>query len=345
MALAATGAIAYLVLRPASADLAAQAFRADLFEAHGFLLWNNDWYSGHYLLGYSLLYPPLGAALGPRLVGALSAVAAAGLFGILAQRHYGERARLGVLWFGAATATMLLAGQITFALGVAIGLGALCAAQRERAAPAGALAALTSCASPIAGLFVALAGAALALTGRRRLGIFLAAGAIAPIAALALAFPSSGYFPFATTAFAAVPLFAAAALYLLPSEERALRLGVVLYAALCVALVVLHTQVGANAARLGSLFGGPVFALVLAGRRPQVLAVVALPLLYWQWGAPVRDFANTLGDPSVNESYYQPLLTELQARRGGTPVRVEIPPTKNRGEAHYVAERFPIARG
>src|SRR5437773_6041264 len=93
-------AIAYLILRPASADLAAQTFRSDLFASHGFLIWNNDWYGGHYLPSYSLLFPPLGAALGPRVVGSLAAVAAAGLFGVIARRRYGDPARLGVLWFG-----------------------------------------------------------------------------------------------------------------------------------------------------------------------------------------------------------------------------------------------------
>src|SRR3954447_23940811 len=125
-------ALAYLIARPPSADLAAQAFRADLFADHGFLIWNNDWYAGHYLPSYSVLFPPLAAAVGPRLVGALSAVVAAGLFGALARRRYGERARLGTLWFGAGTASLLLAGELTFALGVAVGLGALLALQRRR---------------------------------------------------------------------------------------------------------------------------------------------------------------------------------------------------------------------
>ena len=71
MLVAAILSIAYLLLEPSSADLAAQTFRSDLFASHGFLLWNNDWYGGHYLPGYSVLFPPLGAALGPRLVGAL----------------------------------------------------------------------------------------------------------------------------------------------------------------------------------------------------------------------------------------------------------------------------------
>ena len=41
-------AAAYLIASPWSADLAAQTFRADLFADHGFLIWNNLWYSGSY---------------------------------------------------------------------------------------------------------------------------------------------------------------------------------------------------------------------------------------------------------------------------------------------------------
>ena len=54
----------YLAFDPPSADLAAQTFRADFFDAHGFAVWSNSWYSGVHLPGYSLLYPPLGAWLG-----------------------------------------------------------------------------------------------------------------------------------------------------------------------------------------------------------------------------------------------------------------------------------------
>jgi hypothetical protein len=345
MVAAALVALLYLVFEPSSADLAAQAFRSDLFSAHGFLIWNDDWYSGHYLPGYSLLFPPLGAAIGPRLVGAISAVAAAGLFGGLAAHRFGSQAWLAIVWFAVATGSLLIAGQLTFALGVAVGLGAILALQRERLTLAVVLGVLTACASPVAGLFLALAGVAVALTGRRRDGIALAAATLAPIAGLALAFPTSGYFPFVATAFLPVPLLAAAALVLLPAEERTLRAGVVLYAALCLALALVHTQVGANAARLGSLFGGPVLALGLAGRRPVALAILALPLLYWQWAAPVRDLANAAGDPSVGQAYYSPLLAELERRTNGAPVRVEIPPTQNRWEANYVAPHFSIARG
>jgi hypothetical protein len=338
-------ALLYLALEPSSADLAAQTFRSDLFADHGFLLWNDYWYSGHYLPAYSVLFPPLGAALGPRVVGALSAVAAAALFGALARHRFGSRARLGILWFGAATASLLIAGQLTFALGVAVGLGALLALQRGRPVLSVTLGVLTGCASPVAALFLALAGVAVALGAGWRAGLALAAATLVPVAALALAFPTAGYFPFVATAFLPVPLFAVAALTLLPAEERSLRIGVILYTVLCLGLALAHTQVGANAARLGSLFGGPVLALGLAGRRPVALALLALPLIYWQWAAPVRDLTHAAGDPSVEASYHAPLLAELERRTGGAPTRIEIPPTQNRWEADFVPPRFAIARG
>jgi len=72
-------------------------------------------------------------------------------------------------------------------------------------------------------------------------------------------------------------------------------------------------------ARLGALAAGPVLALGLAGRRPMALALLALPLLYWQWVAPIRDVSEAAGDPSVHSSYYQPLLAQLQRRTRGPP--------------------------
>jgi hypothetical protein len=345
MLLAAPLAIAYLILEPQSADLAAQSFRADLFASHGFLLWSNDWYAGHYLPGYSVLYPPLGAALGPRLVGALAAVAAAGLFGLLARHGRGDRARLAILWFGAGAAAILFSGRITFALGVAVGLGALLALQRDRLVLAIPLAVLTVLASPVAGLFLALVGVAIALAEDRYGGATVAVAAFASIGALALAFPTGGEEPFVLSAFIGIPLFALAALVLLPPEERVLRYGVAVYAVASLVTFVVANPVGGNMARLGALAAGPVLALGLAGRRPLALALVAVPLLYWQWVAPVRDVWEASGDPSLRASFYEPLLAQLERRTKGMPVRVEIPPTRNRGEADHVAPRFPLARG
>ncbi|MGH2960904.1 MAG: hypothetical protein ACRDL3_01720, partial [Solirubrobacterales bacterium] len=100
VALSSALAAILLIWDPQVRDLAAQAFRVELFEREGFAIWNGSWYEGHYTLTYSVLFPPLAALLGPQLVGALSAIASAYLFDRLVRDHWGERARWATLWFG-----------------------------------------------------------------------------------------------------------------------------------------------------------------------------------------------------------------------------------------------------
>jgi hypothetical protein len=102
---------------------------------------------------------------------------------------------------------------------------------------------------------------------------------------------------------------------------------------------------GGNVVRLGGLFGGPLLACLIWRRRPVVLAALALPLLYWQWNAPVRDWVRAHGDPAIEASYYRPLLGFLATQRGPDPFRVEIPFTANHWESARVAPHFPLARG
>ncbi len=131
-AVAAVLALTYVITSPASLDLAAHLLRAKLFSAEGFGLWNNWWYAGHNVTSYSVLFEPLAAALTPQLTAALAAVASAAIFEALAYGTFRRHAYLASLWFGAATATELFAGRLTFAFGLAPALGAALALQRRR---------------------------------------------------------------------------------------------------------------------------------------------------------------------------------------------------------------------
>ncbi len=132
----------------------------------------------------------------------------------------------------------------------------------------------------------------------------------------------------------------------LPRGERPLRVAAALFVVFCLATALIDSPVGGNSTRLGALFAAPLFALGAAGRRPQwVVAVALVPLLYWQWVAPVRDLTDAVDEPSVEAAYYAPLLDELAARAPGEPFRVQVPPTRNRWEAVHVAPEFPLARG
>src|SRR5690348_8441157 len=70
-AAAALAGLLYLWWAPATADMAAQDFRTWLWRHDGFTVWNAQWYGGHHVPGYSLLFPPVAALIGPRLVGVL----------------------------------------------------------------------------------------------------------------------------------------------------------------------------------------------------------------------------------------------------------------------------------
>jgi hypothetical protein len=292
--------------------------------------------------GYSVLFPPLEGWLGPREAGALAAIAAVALFAAIARDHWGATpgAWLASAWFALGAVTLLLSGRLAFALGLAVGLAALLALGRNRHGLAFAFGAATSLASPVAGLFLALAGAAVAT----RAGLGLAVAALTPIAALALAFPEGGSEPFVFSAFWPTPVIAAGLLLLVPRTERALRRGAILYAAGAVVLFVAATPVGGNWVRLGPLVAGPLVAGALLPRRAKTLAVLALPLLAWQWSAAVRDLDAAHGDPSTRASYYAGLLDFLE-RAPGPPGRVEVVFTRNHWEAAEVAPRVPIARG
>lgn len=339
-------AVAYLIWSPPSADLAAQTFRTELFDSQGFEVFSNAWYGGIHLPGYSVLFPPLASVLGVRLVGAISVVAAGWLFAALVRPRYGDRARLAVFLFGLGAATNLFTGRLTFALGVAIAVGALLAMDRDRPWAAGLLAALTSLASPVAGLFLAFAGAVILLRGRPRSCLVLVLPSLGAIAVLVGLFPTGGVEPFAGNTFTLITAATLILLVLLPREEDRLRLAAVLYLAMCLVLFAIDTPIGGNATRLGALVSAPLFALGAWGRRPAwIVGLALLPLVYWQWVAPVRDLSDAVGEPSVEAAYYDPLLAELDERAPDEPFRVQVPPTRNRWEAVHVAERYPLARG
>ena len=153
---------------------------------------------------------------------------------------------------------------------------------------------------------------------------------------------------------------------LIPAEQRALRIGVLLYAVAMTGAYVLPTAVGGNADRLGALMAGPIAACVLVGgsasarrmgpptapfsraRRRRALIVLAPALLYWQVNAPAADFAASVSNPAVSASYYAPLLGELRALGvgfGARPARIEVVPSGDHWEARWVAPEVMIARG
>jgi hypothetical protein len=360
--------LAYLALSPPAGDLAAATYRSDLFARGGFTTWDTGWYAAHgyWLPGYSLLSPALGALLGVRVLLALSAIAASTLFALIAERVFGATAaRLAAAWFALGFCVGMLSGRVPYDLGFAIGLASILALMRGSLWPALTLAALTSLASPVAGAFLGLAGLAVALAHHqpearapRRRGAALCAAALIPVLVLGIAYPDGGYEPFAASAF--WPALAGVLLIALllpqgpltPRGRLVLRAGAALYALALIGTYAIRTPVGGNAARLGPLIAAPLLAGVLWEKRRALLLALAPLLLYWQLATPIRDYSSIADDPSVNASYYAPVLAELRRlladrANGDRPTIVEVPMTAAHWESVYLPghDGIELARG
>jgi hypothetical protein len=342
---------AWLVLAPRSPDLAAQTYRATLFEHFGFTVWDDNWYAGHHLPGYSLVFPWLALVLGIRLVGALAVLLSTFAFERIALTVYGPRARWGALCFALAAAGDLWIGRITFALGVAFAMLAVLVLVRERPWLAAALTMVCAATSPVAGLLLALAGATHVLVTRRALcGLVLVVPAFLVVLPLEALFPEGGWEPFAASSVTATLAVTLAFLYALPRQERLLRIGALVYLGVTL-LSILPTPMGSNIDRYAVLLAGPLVLCAL-GRdgfrqagRPLLAVVLAVGgIVVWTAWGPVRESSGVIGDPSTGAAFYAPVGRFL-ATHGGPLVRVEVPFTHSHWEAALLAPEYPLARG
>ena len=357
LAAAALG-VAYLIAAPETADMAAHTYRTWLWKQVGFATWNAQWYGGHHMAGYSLLYPPLAALAGTRLVGVVAAVVAAGLFALLARRLAptpGSAALASWLFLGGVMSNVVI-GRMPFTLGIALAVAAWACARRSW--PAAAVLALASTwASPVAGVFLCVAALAIVAGARLReeperpdwrTALALGVPAVAGGLLMALFFPEGGTDRFVLDAFWPGLVCAIGAVALIDRTHRTAYVGAVLYLIVLVAAFALPNGLGQNALRPGAVLG-PALLVLYARRdapRPALVALVALVgfLVYLQWLPAVRAVDEARGDPSTQAAFHQEVLDYLHehARPGE---RLEVPLTRNHWEATYLAEDFPLARG
>jgi hypothetical protein len=327
-------------------DVPAQVYRVEMFRQYGWVLWDSRWYGGHYLLPYSVLFPPLGAALGLYGAAALSAGGAAWAFDRLMRTSWQSRSIVPSLVFAVGTVVPVAIGQFPFLSGEAAGLFALYSARTRRRTLAIVFALCCSLLSPVAGAFLVLVLTALAFGSPRsdRWTLLGLAGVTAsPLVVLNISFYDPGTFPFWGSDLVVVLVLCALGFFLLPTDARPIRIALVLYAAASVTLFALPNALGGNFVRLASAVAP---ALVIAwcrlpGRR--LMALTVAPLLLWQmapaWGA----IQSANQDPSGDATYYQPLLSFIATQP--TTGRIEIPFTLAHWEAAFVAPHVSLARG
>lgn len=350
----------YLIARPPVADLAAQVARANVFRLHGTDVWWTGWFGGLTLPTYSTLTPWVMAHLGAPLTGALAAVVS-----LLAARtllRSAPRPRLGTAVFGVFDVADVAVGRITFAVGLALGLLALCLLIRSRTplrmAVTAGCAVLSCLTSPLAGLFTGLACLAVVVTDRvRRVAAGVAAVALLTCGGvLAFLFPGAGTMP--TTVTDVLPALVVTAGVGVLCRPPALRAGALLTAAATVLFTIAPGAVGENMTRMAWLLGAP---LVVAFARSPLrstgwprrwkVAVLVMATALAALG-PALDVVNQLGasdDESATAAFYAPLVKELRAQqkadRSSLGQRVEVVDPRTHWSSVYVAGRVPLARG
>ena len=354
-AAAALVAAALAWLGPPGTDLAAHAYQRTLFLQHGFTLWNNFWYAGRYsFITYSIIYYPLAAFLGIKLLAVATISLAAVAFTALLWREWGPTTRWSSRSFAVVWAGIVLSAAFPFALGFALALLALWALQAGRRWQFAALAALTIAASPLAFLLLVVILVGVALAERvsiRRNWVPFACIGLAGLVELLLwrLFPDGGRFPFYLPDAAASVAFCLLGLVFTWRVERArvLRFVFGVYLAASVTCYLVPSAVGGNIERV-RFAAIPLAVLVLSLRRWKplvpVLAVIALAVS-WNLSTLATSYASGRADVTANRSTWPAAIAFLHAHLGPS-YRVEAVDTSGHWPAVYLADAgIPLARG
>lgn len=352
----AAAATALLVwLGPPGGDFAAHAYQRSLFLSHGFTLWDDHWYAGRYsYVGYSVLYYPLAAVCGIRLLAVLEVAAGAGAFALLLGRAWGGGARWASRAFALLWAGVAVTGEFPFALGVALALGALLALQAGRRWTGAAFTMLTLAASPVALVLLAvvLAGAAVARRAPLREHAVPAAGlgfALVAEGVLLRLFPVRGTLGFPAVEAAEAAAFCLGGIALTWRLRRAAVLQGVLgvYLIAVVLTFAVPSGLGHDIARV-RLLALPLALLIVALRRwrPWPVAAAAVVLAgVWNVAPLAAQWNRSESDRSRHAAAWDFTLRYLHLHLQ-PGYRVEAVDTTEHWPAFYLAKSgIPLARG
>jgi hypothetical protein len=349
-AVAGTLAAILLWIAPPGVDLAAHAYQRTFLLEHGFAVWNNFWYAGRYsFVTYSLIYYPLAALFGIKVL-AVATIAAASLgFTLVVWRQWGSAARFSSRTFAVLWAGVALSAAFPFALGAALGLLALSVLQQGRRRLFAVLLFLALLASPLAFALVVIVLAGSLLDGRpRRATVAIVVSAVAFELVLRRLFPGQGQFPFAFSdllpgaAFAGLGIAVTARV---PSARVLLGLFVSFLIAVLVAYAV-PSDVGSNVERLK--FAAIPLALLAVALAPRRI-VLAVPLValaaFWNLSALAHSVERASAGAGSTNVYWQPAIGYLRSHLSPS-FRVEAVDTADHWPAAYLpGAGIPIVRG
>ncbi|MEU5898383.1 MULTISPECIES: hypothetical protein [Streptomyces] len=330
-------------------DLAAQEAWARFASEHGTAAYNLFWYGGMHTANYSLISPYLMAALGVKTVTAVSGIAGAWLVAVLIVRTGVRRPLWPAVLASLAVWCNVASGRTTFALGLAFGLAAcLALVGRRRTVVAVVCAALATMGSPVAGLFLVVAGAGYFFVRDWVRSAALILPPFLVVGATTLLFPFTGEHLMPFDRIFPPVLFSLALIVAGPREWRVLRWGAGVYAVGTVLTYLIPSPIGTNVERLAELVGPAVLlaALLAPGltRARRITLTVALVLSSaWVAQKTLDDLRISTKVPkwAVDTHGVVRELERLEANR----TRVEVVPTRNHREATALAPYVNMARG
>ncbi|MFF3333187.1 hypothetical protein ACFYWX_27150 [Streptomyces sp. NPDC002888] len=332
-------------------DLAAQETWARFAVEHGGSAYGLFWFGGLHMANYSVISPYLMGAFGVRTVAVASGLVGGWLAAVLLVRC-GIRRPLGPallaafgLWCNVA------AGRETFALGVALGLAACVSLVGERRVGiAAGYAVLATAASPVAGLFLVVAGAAHGLVRDRARAAALVLPPFAVVAATTLFFPYSGEQPMPAARTLWPALLGVAVAVLAPRGWRVVRWCGAVYATGVGLTYLIPSPIGTNVERLALLFAPAVLlaALLTVERRRRcrraALAVALVASLAWLGsGTPLTFLRGSAEVPAW--AVDAPSVVRALQRMGADRARVEVVPAADHREAALLSPYVNLARG
>ncbi|WP_063779619.1 hypothetical protein [Streptomyces sp. AcH 505] len=350
-----------VLLATGGGDLAAQFAWAGFMRRHPATPYDLSWYGGTHTANYSVLAPALMAVLGVKAVSVAAGLAGSWGMALLFVRAGVRRP----LWPAVLAALVLwcnvASGRTTFALGVAIGLFTLLYVRRTVLAVL--LATLTAAASPVAGLFLVVAGAAYLLDRRWTQAAVLVVPPAFVVGTVSVLFPFQGEQPMGPGKLV-MPLIACAALGLTaPRTWRLVRFGTAVYAAGVVLTYAVTSPIGTNVERLVGLAGPPLLLAALLTRgvsRAHFMSFVRSPSLRRAVPRAVLVAAVLVNtgwvinktDDDLRVSNTVPAWAERSAgvaaalrRLGAERTRVEVVPARDHREAAILAPHINMARG
>ncbi|MEV4254478.1 MFS transporter [Spirillospora sp. NPDC049652] len=343
-----------LFLATEGGDLAAQAAWTHFVGNYPWAAYNLSWYGGIHVASYSVISPFLMAWFGIRTVAVISGTLSATLAATMLVRFRAPVALPAAVWAAFAISCNSASGRTTFGLGLLFALAAVMCAFTSRGTPflrASGMVGfglLATFASPVAGLFLLVVGAAMFLTGRRRAGVAICLGMPLVVGTTTLLFPFTGVQPISLAAIV-LPAIASvvAVLVCAPKDWRLIRVGAGVYLAGILLTWLIPSPVGSNVERMSLVFGG-VFLLCAVGRVTDWRRIVVLSLAFivtgvWQVVKPMDDLIHTT--PAAEAAARSRDLIAQLRERGADKGRVEVVPLRSHWEAAGLSRQVILARG